>query len=349
MTSAKSDLTGLLRRALADPEAGWSMGSFGAIAEFHQDPGEPALVDRPELLTRATARGAVRLDPSALERAVAVAYETPSRKPHRWSHGVALCLERGLAGCAGRSVPTELGPDAAAIRECDRGAILFDLGLALPQCDFCIRTSDPALIDALRAGAGRPLLDRGNPTLGAVLHAHPHRIAITGLGRVEVYQRIGGPETGGVSPAGPHTHVLPSLLRSGRTHSAILPIPDGILPSAYLYPGNPVIGPRGEDRAFDIGLHEAFQRILSALGRADLFATKCAVVRSIESGLDPDALTLPDDRHHRATARVALRQLAHRHAAGKARIGGRIARWRETLDAGTEPDLADGIDEHDRG
>ena len=30
----------LLREALADPETAWSLGSFGAIAEFMRDPGE---------------------------------------------------------------------------------------------------------------------------------------------------------------------------------------------------------------------------------------------------------------------------------------------------------------------
>jgi hypothetical protein len=50
-----------LTAALSDPKAGWSMGSFGAIAEFHHVAGDPA----PGLLPGCgamTARGGIRLD-----------------------------------------------------------------------------------------------------------------------------------------------------------------------------------------------------------------------------------------------------------------------------------------------
>jgi hypothetical protein len=41
-------LRDVVRGLLANPETGWSMGSFGAIAEFHQDAGEMPLVDHPK-------------------------------------------------------------------------------------------------------------------------------------------------------------------------------------------------------------------------------------------------------------------------------------------------------------
>lgn len=115
---------------------------------------------------------------------------------------------------------TELGPDDNAIRGIYRMGILFDMGLSLPQCDFCIRTTDPKLLAELRANAGRSLFEPDNPVMHTIFQTHPHRVALTNIGRVEVYQKIGGPDTGGVLPAGPHTHVLPKLLKTGRTHSA---------------------------------------------------------------------------------------------------------------------------------
>lgn len=48
------DLHETLEAHLADWNAGWSIGSFGAIAGFHQDPGEPTIVAEP--LKRATTR-----------------------------------------------------------------------------------------------------------------------------------------------------------------------------------------------------------------------------------------------------------------------------------------------------
>ena len=192
----------LFRRHLADWNTGWSMGSFGAIAEFHQDGDEATVVDEPAGLTRATKRGGIRIDPSRLGEIRAIAYETPSPKRHRWSQAIALCLPKADAKANGRSVLTELGPDRDAVRETDREAILFDMGLMLPQCDFCIRTADETLIKVLRQNAGRSLFDPANSAMASILPAHPHRIALTGIGRVEVYQKIGGPDTGGVSPPG---------------------------------------------------------------------------------------------------------------------------------------------------
>ena len=338
-------LRDVLRTSLADHEAAWSMGSFGAIAEFHQDAGEPATIYSPDELTRATPRGAIRISVPALSHAVAIAYETPSPKPHRWSHGVALCLPDAAARRNARAVLTELGRDGSAIRPEDADTYLFDMGLALANCDFCIRTLDAELLAVLRANAGRSLFDAGNPAMPAILRKHPHRVAITSLGRVEVMQKIGGPETGGVSPAGPHTHVLPKLLRSGRTHSTNQPIAAGLTPCAYLYPGNPVIGPLGQDRPFAATLHEAFQQILSAFGPADLLATKARVLAAVQAGEEPGARLVPDDRHHRAVAKVALRQLG-REAGADADRGALIDRWRARLDH-TSGSAEDAGDEND--
>ncbi|WP_292241103.1 hypothetical protein [Mesorhizobium sp.] len=195
-----SDLEDLVRRHLADWRTGWSMGIFGAIAEFHQDQGEVAVVDEPHVLMRATRRGAIHIDWRKLGDVHAVAYETPSPRRHRWSQALSFCLPDDLARRTARPVLTELGPDDDAVRGIDRTGILFDMGLSLPQCDFCIRTSDPKLLAALRAGLGRSLFEHDNPALTAILSAHPHRVALTNIGRVEVYQKIGGPDTGGVSP-----------------------------------------------------------------------------------------------------------------------------------------------------
>jgi hypothetical protein len=296
----------LLRDHLADPETGWSMGSFGAVAEFHQDGGETAVVDEPEALTRATRRGAIRLEPRRMRDVVPLAYETLSPKPHRWSQALALCMPAAKAKRAERKVLTRLEPDGDAVCGADRSGILFDMGLDLPQCDFCIRTGDPKLLGPLRDGEGHSLFAEGNPALPAILAGHPHRVALTAVGRVEVYQKIGGPDTGGVSPAGPHTHLLPKLLRTRRTHSANVPVPQGLVPLGAMHPGNPAIGPAGEDRPFDEALFRGFQGLLARYGRPDLFAQKQRVAAALLGGCD--VAPEPEDRFARAAYRLALRQ-----------------------------------------
>jgi hypothetical protein len=58
----------------------------------------------------------------------------------------------------------------------------------------------------------------------AIVHKSPNRIAITAMGRTEVYSAI--PPPGGKSPEGPHTHLLPSLIKTGRKHDPKAPIPE---------------------------------------------------------------------------------------------------------------------------
>ncbi len=338
MTDAPPDLRTVLRAALSDWRAGWSVGSFGAIAEFHQAQGETALIDDPDRLTRATARGAIRIE--RLDGAVAVACETLSRQPDGWGHALALCLPHAAAARAGRTALTELGPDDAAIRPQDRQGLLFDMGLGLAQVDFCVRTADPDLISALRAGEGRPVFDAASPALAAILSRHPHRVALSALGRVEVFQKIGGPETGGVSPEGPHTHVLPKLLAARRTHAATMPIPEGLSPCAMLHPAHPLRDPMGRATPYDADADAAFARLSAVWGPRPCAAAKAAARDALARGLAPDAFEAPGDRHARAALRIALRQERWRKGASP-----QLDAWRARFDRpGVGEGAADGTE-----
>src|SRR5262249_47282290 len=125
---------------LADPDARWSLGTFGAVAEFMRDPREPAETAQSEqAMSVGTPRGAIRLE--ARESLRLVAFETVTSQS--WSQRVALCLPHDQAAMSQRTVLTELGPDTRAVRPQDRNAILFDLGLGAIQVDGYIRTDDP--------------------------------------------------------------------------------------------------------------------------------------------------------------------------------------------------------------
>ncbi len=322
-------LTARLAAALTDTGAGWSMGSFGAIAEFHHVAGDPP----PQPLGECgivTARGGLRLDD--LAEVIPVAWEALSPRPHRWQQGVSLCLPQGRLGTARRQVLTELGPDAGALRDQDRGAVLFDLGLDQPQVDFCIRSDDPVLVARLRAECGRSVLDPESRAMAAILPAHPHRVALSRIGRIEVYQKIGGPDTGGVSPVGPHTHILPPLLRAGRTHSANTPIPPGLVPVAGLHPASPVMDSLGQDRDFDAAAFAGFQAMLAEWGDAERHALKARVWAALAAGEPPSALAEPADRHARAALRIALRQAERRD--GPSAL---LSQWRAAFDRETAP------------
>ena len=300
-SDAASPVAEFLMRHILDVNSGWSCGSFGAIAEFIRTPDEPVRFDSADALGAVTDRGGIRIDPGWDFRPIA--YEMTSRDPETWQHGVALCLPLGDCAMNRRSVLTELGPDQGAIRPEDRAAILFDLGLNVPQADICVRTSDPQTLDRLRAGLGRSLFEPGNALAGEIPALSPHRVFQCRFGRVEVYQAIPAPD--GQSPDGPHTHVLPKLLAHDRTHAANLPIPEDWVPCMTLFPANPLRDRRGERKPFDPAEFAAFQALWARFGAPELVAIKAAAVAATLAGRNfPE----PDSRAGRMVAEVALRQ-----------------------------------------
>ena len=57
----EEDPTEIVRRYLADPLTGWSVGTYGAIAEFQYDPDEPDLQLDLEAMSVQTGRGALAI------------------------------------------------------------------------------------------------------------------------------------------------------------------------------------------------------------------------------------------------------------------------------------------------
>jgi hypothetical protein len=295
----------VLASQLADAEAGWSVGTFGAIAEFTREPGEDLDMEQSrERISIATEKGGIRIVSHPDLRLIAS--ESPTTES--WSHRVALCLPQSVCAMSGRTVLTEIGPDRDALRNRDRHGILFDLGLGALQIDACIRVSDADAVAALRSRTEKSVFAPDSDAMRIILAANPHRVFISRLGRAEVFQPV--PPPGGKSPDGPHTHVLPKLLAHARTHAATEPLPEGWIPCAHLYPAHPLRDQLGRKRAFRPDHHAAFQALFERYGVPELTAFKGDVVEAVMAGRAPETATFPSDRVARATVRVALRQLA---------------------------------------
>jgi hypothetical protein len=84
-----------LAAEMADAETQWSLGTFGAIAEFARDPDEPVeLACGPPAFSAVTGRGGIRIGPRPGLRLFA--FETTTKES--WSPRIAICLPRD--GCA---------------------------------------------------------------------------------------------------------------------------------------------------------------------------------------------------------------------------------------------------------
>lgn len=293
----------LLHQQIADADTQWSLGTFGGIAEFsrHRDE-KVALTQSATGAAAVTARGGIAIEPSDGCRPFAFECITKTG----WSQRVALCLPVGACAMSRRTVLTELDADDESLKPEHRESILFDLGLGALQADFCVRIDDDDLVTQLRRHTGRSVLDPANAAMGLLLQANPHRVVLSRLGRIEVYQPI--PPPSGTSPEGPHTHVLPKLLKSGRTHAATEPIPPGWVPCAHLYPAHPARDGDGPEW-FDAASHERFQRMVQRFGLPDGVAIKRRIMDAIEAEQPPSILEIAQDRHARSNVRIALRQL----------------------------------------
>jgi hypothetical protein len=330
MSAAAIDL---LQREISNPETQWSLGTFGAIAEFSRDPDEPVRLARSgDIVSALTSRGAIVLKADAAPRAFASEGLTKTG----WSQRVSLCLPQQACAMSRRTALTEIGPDRDAPREEDRDSILFDLGFGALHADFCVRVS-ATLASRLRERTGRDVFEPGNPAMGMILEAQPHRVFVSRLGRIEVYQPI--PPPSGKSPEGPHTHVLPRLLRNRRTHPATEPVPDGMVPCAHLYPPHPARDALGEPRPFDAAHHDAFQAMMAACGDPVVLATKQRVIDAVLAGEPPAALA--GDRYGRIGMRIALRQMKSQgHASAT------LTAWLESFDQTVAEDTDEAALQH---
>jgi len=201
---------------------------MGAIAEFFRGDNEPCITDHASYAI--TARGAIRLN--VPDMAQVIHYNTD----HGKSTTVAICLPGSACKMNRRNTFTEIGADADALRAEDRAGVLFDLGLGSHYFDFYVRVADRSDITRLRRAQGTPLFS--DPHLLHDLAAmHPQRVFVSRVGRIEVFQPIA--EHGGRTPDGPHTHLLPDLLATGRVYDEHAPIPPDWIPCVSLYPGAP--------------------------------------------------------------------------------------------------------------
>lgn len=218
-------------RSLRENRGTWVAGVVGAVGEFTAAPGNSVDVDLEGDIIVATTPGA-RLRFHIDDDVRALTFypkETPTKDVR-----VMLAVKRERERLEVAHLLTPLGRDCSPIAAADRDASLFDLGLGRKEARFCVRTGSGPLHDALARAAGTAF-PANLPKIGPfLLAASPARVIETALGRIEVLTPIPAPT--GKSPLGPHTHLLPDHLASGRATPAGMDLPRAYLPGAIFYP-----------------------------------------------------------------------------------------------------------------
>ena len=294
----------LLSETLRDGRCGFSVGGLGALAEFHDGQGSFTPHSDGAMVVR-SARGALRIRPAADINPLA--YETLSGTEDSWQWGVVLLGADPVHAMGRRKVLTEIGPDGEAIKRSATTEVLFDLGAGLPHVDYCVRTADDALLALLRRYRGKAVIAERHEVMEAIIDASPTRVALSSVARIEVYQRIDRHQT----PSGPHTHLLPDLLKHGRTHSANIPVPAGFYPVFTIHPRHPLYDDLGRRHRFDAQALSRFQPWLDAFGDRRYVSAKRKLENAVINGESPADYRGAQSRAGRLAERVALRQLGH--------------------------------------
>lgn len=276
-----------LAEAVSDPSYEISLGAFGAVGQFPDEPRTHVEIG-PDRIFAATATARIALNRHDSLRPIA--FETLSSDPEGWNHGIALCLPNSDALMSGRTLFTSIGPDTDAIDSSERGMCRYDLGLGTAYADICIRPLS-GTADSFSTMVGEKV--NANALDGRF--ADCVWVFETSLGRIEA--RHPG-----------RCHILPQLLSADLSHSIAVPIPTGFVPVAYVFPPNPRRARNAE------GSYSAFQRLLDLFGDPDLVRCKRAVELAVEQDRQPKemgALLKHSGRLSRAELaciRIALRQ-----------------------------------------
>jgi hypothetical protein len=221
----------LVAETLVQRVGGWSMGVQGALAEFAVPGALAAVAVRRSGRTVAAIApdGGLRLGITDETRAFAVA----DRHRPDGIGAVYLAVPRRSLPAPSAGVTIVEG-DPAALRPEDGDDLLVDLAVGHAAAAFCVRTGDAELGKRLRAVEGAPWREALDHVGHAIVAASPHRVVTTPLGRIEVYAPI--PRERGASPEGPHTHLLPALLETGRELPDGVDLPPGLAPAAAFHP-----------------------------------------------------------------------------------------------------------------
>ncbi len=283
-----------------------SIGGYGAIAEYEGWPIEVESTDSTINFFSNNEKGAFVA--TILPNNELFAQESLSSNNRLWHQELVVTEKIGGSTYRSGNKLEEVGLDNQSLAAEGKKHLLFNLGTGLGNSIFCVRTDDRELISVLRNYLGKQITTKNHPAIESVVKASPTRVVISKVGRIEVYQKISRVRT----PKGPHTHLLPELLKEKKTHSQKLVLPPNTMPVLSFHP-------RRISRLSPLGAKscQQFDRILKSFGNRDYFNAKIQIIRALRSRESPLKLLSKSSSIENTALRVALIQSRHYFPSGK--------------------------------
>ena len=223
------DIRSFVTSTLEAGRGTWVIGVVGAVAEFTaaQDESVDVRVGGDDI-TAYTTNGALRMKVNDDIRALTFDSPDWEREPR-----IVLAVKRERGRLPVASGVADLGPDTDALVQ-EPNTMLYDLGLARKEGLFCVRLGEGAAREVLNGSTGLTFPQALPMIAGPLVAESPTRVVESALGRIEVQGQIPPPDA--KSPDGPHTHLLPDHLETGRALPVGMDLPRAYLPGAIFYP-----------------------------------------------------------------------------------------------------------------
>ena len=223
------DIRSFVTSTLEAGRGTWVIGVVGAVAEFTaaQDESVDVRVGGDDI-TAYTTNGALRMKVNDDIRALTFDSPDWEREPR-----IVLAVKRERGRLPVASGVADLGPDTDALLQ-EPNTKLYDLGLARKEGLFCVRLGEGAAREVLNGSTGLTFPQALPMIAGPLVAESPTRVVESALGRIEVQGQIPPPDA--KSPDGPHTHLLPDHLETGRALPVGMDLPRAYLPGAIFYP-----------------------------------------------------------------------------------------------------------------
>ncbi|MFQ5782937.1 MAG: hypothetical protein ACE5GR_07790 [Nitrosopumilus sp.] len=197
-----------------------------------------------------------------------------------WTQNIYLCIPKQDAKMSCRDKLTHLGH----YKEGQDEGELWDLGLGKETLDACIIAKDEQTNKLLQQKEGQYVIDDPNFLRELVRHS-PTRFFKSKYAYIIVRQKI--PLDGEDELEGPHTHLLPPIIQSGKHFHA--PIPDEMIPMIQTDPFGSVIDGNGDFYKWNGFEEDKFQNFLRKYGNQEYLLLKESLKQKIIDGLSNDA------------------------------------------------------------